>query len=249
MPASHAAGLIRHGIALGMLCGLAASAWAVDETATESSGSSGSVQSADAPIIPMPQFNFDIPMQPLAAALERYAGIAHLSIMVPSDMVRDLKSSPLQGRYSSEAALRQLLDGTGLVAEAHDSGAAGKTYLLKEAAKPAAAPAGLAALYSQGSYPGLVQLRIWQALCAHARTAPGRYRLLFQFQMDAAGHLADTRLLVSTGDRHRDAEVLDALQQVQVEAPPPPALMHQSVLMSLLPDSPGADHRCDQGKP
>jgi TonB family protein len=233
------------GIAVGMLCGLVAPAWAADDAAAPLAGG---LPPADVTTTSASPLAFDIPMQPLAAALERYAGIAHLSIVVTSDMVRGRTSSPVQGRYSSQAALQRLLEGTGLVADVHDSGA-GKTYLLREVDKPAAAPAGMSTLFSQQGYPGLVQSRIWQALCTNARTAPGQYRLLFQFQLDAAGHLADARLLVSTGDARRDAAVLDSLQHVQVEPPPPPALVRQSVLMSLLPGSPGTEFRCEQARP
>lgn len=226
-----------------MLCASLASACAAGDASGNPSGDGQSADtSAASAILP----DFDIPALPLAAALERYSRITRLSIMIPGDMAHDLTSSPLRGRYLPEAALRLLLEGTGLAAEAYDSGVAGKTYLLKKSAEPAAP--GLPALYSQGGYPGLVQLRIWQALCADPYTAPGIYRLLFRFQIDAAGHLSGANLLASTGDAGRDAEVLAALKRVQVE-PPPPALTQKSMLMSLLPDGTGAARQCAQERP
>lgn len=236
-------GLIRHGIVLGMLCGLVTPACAADVAATPAAGQDG-MQSADVPRGPERTFDFDIPAQPLAMALERFARITRLSIIVSSDMVRTLTSSPLRGTYPAESALRQLLQGSGLTAEAHDAGAAEKTYLLKEADR-AAAPAGTSVAADQKAYSGLVQSRIWRALCADPRTVPGAYRLLFQFEVSAAGDLDAVRLLVSTGDERRDAGVLHALRQVQV-GPPPPAFARQPVVMSLLPDSAGAALQCTQ---
>lgn len=134
-----------------------------------------------------PLFDFDIPAQPLAEALTRYAAIADRPALFASDMTVGRESAPVRRRYAAETALRLLLDGTGLAAEALDS-ELGRTFLLKPVPVPPAAPrAGLADLLGAGDYAGLAQACIVQALCADARTRPGRYSAVLRFRADAAG--------------------------------------------------------------
>jgi TonB family protein len=245
MLASNTASLIRPGIVLWAVCGLSAATWAAGAIASPDDGvSSAIVQDASAS---GPLRDFDIPVQSLAKALRRYAVLVDLPIVFSSDMVRGRNSSAVQGRYSSEEALRQLLDGTGLSAERQDS-RVGTTILLKDTGKPDISRSAVAQLFGQAGYPGLVQQRIWQALCADPHTAPGRYRLLFRFQIDPAGHLADTQLLASTGDARRDAAVLDTLQRIQVAAPPP-AIVQHPLTMSMLPDALATAAPCESGAP
>lgn len=243
MLASNAAGLIRPGIILWAVCGLTASTWAAEAIAPSNDGMpSAIVRDASGPLL-----DFDIPAQSLAKALQRYAVLVDLPIVFSSDMVRGRNSSAVQGRYSSEDALRQLLDGTGLSAERQDS-RVGTTILLKDTGKSERARSAVAQLFSQAGYAGLIQQRIWQALCADPHTVPGRYRLLFRFQIDPTGHLAGTQLLASTGDARRDAAVLDTLQRVQVVAPPP-AIVQHPLTMSLLPDALAAAVPCESRAP
>lgn len=238
---AHSPGLSPCGIALWMLCGLTAPAW-------------GATDSADAPqdntVSHNTQqlFDFDIPAQSLAGALNRYAEVSGQSTVFSSEMVSGRTSSPLQGRFASGQALRRLLEGTGLTAEKHNS-TFGEIYLLKDDGKPDAAGSGIDALFSQGGYPGLIQTRIWQALCTDAFTAPGSYRILFRFRVDTTGRIANVRLLSSTGNRRRDAALLTSLQRVQIELPPPAAVVQQPLTMLLSPHGPDGAHngpRCDR---
>jgi TonB family protein len=245
----HSARLSRRGVALWMLCGFASPALA-------GIGAGVGARAADGADLPPPAdmqhgvmqdsvHDFNIPAQPLAAALNRYADISGQSTVFSSEMAAGRTSSAVQGRYASENALRLLLDGTGLIVEKHPS-SLGDIFLLKENSQPDAPRAGVATLFSQGGYPGLIQARVWQALCADTRTAPGRYRILFRFEVDAAGRLADARLLSSTGNNSRDAALLDALRRVQVDVPPPAAVLQQPLTMLLLPDDPHAAPQCDR---
>jgi hypothetical protein len=241
MAQSVARPLSRCGLSLGLLCGMAPPAWAgvagTDSHVAEAAEAGESAASAT------PSRDFDIPAQPLMTALDSYASATHLSIVAPSEMVRDRMSAPVHGRLSADAALRQLLAGTGLIAERQDDGMAA-TYYLKEAAGRAAPRPGRTVLFGSPAYAALVQARIWQALCADARTVPGQYRTAFRFQIDPDGHLDHPRLFASTGDDSRDAAVLNVLGQVRVD-PPPAALARQSVLMRLSPDDPAHPHRCE----
>lgn len=69
------------------------------------------------------QINFSIPAGSLAAALNAYASQAGRQLMFTSDQVAGRRSPGLSGRMSADAALDQLLAGSGLVAVQSSSGA------------------------------------------------------------------------------------------------------------------------------
>lgn len=61
-------------------------------------------------------YKFDMPRQPLAAALQSYGQTAERQIIFTNDLVRDRLAPELRGNYSAEEALSRLLEGTDLVA-------------------------------------------------------------------------------------------------------------------------------------
>lgn len=216
-------------MALWVLCMFASSAWAADGGAAPPPGDAR--QQAPASETTGQFLGFDIPAQPLAAALNHYASITERAALFRSEVVAGRTSSAVRGRYTPEAALAMLLEGTGLVAERTRTGPV-EAFALKVLAQPeASVPAAWA---GAGDYPGLVQARLWQALCGGIRTAPGRYRALLRFRVDAAGGIHRVQLLGSTGDTGRDTAMLDALGQVRMDAPPPPGML-QPMTMLILP--------------
>ena len=60
------------------------------------------------------QFEFDIPEQPLSAALLEFARVAGVSVGFESAVAVEKRSIPLNGRYGTEEALDELLAGSGL---------------------------------------------------------------------------------------------------------------------------------------
>ena len=62
------------------------------------------------------QRTFDIPVQPLASALNAFGTQAGIQVSVEASVVRGLQSQAVAGTMSIDAALRQLLGGTGIVA-------------------------------------------------------------------------------------------------------------------------------------
>ncbi|WP_087723666.1 TonB family protein [Pandoraea sp. PE-S2T-3] len=179
-----------------------------------------------------PHFDFDIPAQPLNDALQRYGAVARQPALYRSEIVTGQISTAVRGRYSPEAALHLLLEGTGLSAERFDMGQS-SAFILKAASDSVAAPVANG-LGDRTGYPGLVQTRVWQALCANPLTAPGRYRAVLRFQLDAAGHVERPRLIGSTGDTRRDTAVLETLRDIRMDAAPPND-MPQPVTLLLLP--------------
>lgn len=232
---SHPFRLTCSGVALWILCGFA-SAWAVEGVQPPPA-----VSSQAGPLL-----DFDIPAQPLLAALNRYASLTSRPALVSSEAVAGRTSAAIRGRYPPETALRMLLEGTGLAAERIRSGPA-DAFVLKPA-RIVAAPLE-AALARAGDYPGLVQARLWDALCADARTRPGNYRALLRFGVDGVGQVRQVQLLGSTGNAQRDAALRTRLEQVRMGDPPPPG-MPQPLTMIVMPSdsiSAGTAPRCDGG--
>lgn len=225
MVPSPASSVTRYGIALSMLCGLTVPTW----TAAQVVGTGE------------PLYEFDIPAQSLSVALGRYADVSGQSTVFSSEMVAGRTSSAVDGRYSAGDALRHLLAGSGLIAQQHHSGL-GDIFLLQVDDTPAASATDIDARVHRGAYPGLLQTRVWQALCADARTAPGNYRILFRFRIDQNGRLADAQLLSSSGNAARDFALLEVVQRVQLEAPPPAVLAQQDLTMLLLPEDANGRH-------
>lgn len=175
-------------------------------------------------------FFFDIPAQPLADALQRYAMISGRPALFSSAQVAGLTSSPVRGDLVADIALERLLAGTGLVAQHARSGPAEAFVLKTSATEPL--PSGNDA--PARIYAGRVQAGVWAALCANAVTRPGQYRALLRFEIDMTGTLRDARLLTSTGERGRDSAVLHVLASVHIDGAPPQAL-EQPLTMVLLP--------------
>ncbi|MGF6346875.1 STN domain-containing protein [Variovorax sp. W2I14] len=238
---SYIARLSRRVVALGMLCGLAGAAWAMDAAKAPTGGA----PSRSSSVTTGRQFDFDIPAQPLDAALFKYGDVSRQPALFDTNMIVGRTSSAVRGRYAPEVALHQLLEGTGLTAEKLQS-EHGETFVLKDAGKVSpVAQATLPRLFNEGGYPGLIQARIWQALCADPRIAPGAYSSLFRFQVDPTGRIRSPLLLGTTGDAHRDALLLATLRRVQIDRSPPPAVAQQPLTMMLLPFD-RSEQRCGQ---
>ncbi|WP_411881433.1 secretin and TonB N-terminal domain-containing protein [Polaromonas sp. YR568] len=188
-------------------------------------------------------FDFDLPAQPLSSALERYAVITDRSVLFSDALVAGRMSSPVKGRHAPEAALAALLAGTGLAAE-NPGGRLQNSFVLKQASAAAAAQADGPGL--ERSYDGLVQMRVWEALCADRRTAPGNYRASLRLTVDPGGRLAAPALIGSTGDAGRDQAVLAALDRLQMDHSPPAGL-RQPLVLVILPRGRIAGQACRTG--
>jgi len=57
---------------------------------------------------------FDVPGQPAVAALNDFARQADITLFFPYDLVADVQTHPLKGRYTVPDGLTHLLTGTGL---------------------------------------------------------------------------------------------------------------------------------------
>lgn len=195
-----------------------------------------------------PYLDFDIPALPLNAALNRYADTTGQPALFPSDLTAGRTSSAIRGRYSAEVALSALLEGTGLSIDKLDS-VLGQTFVLKAAERRVVVQQnGMTELFREDGYPGLIQRRIWQALCANSYTTPGKYTALLRFYLDAGGHVNGARLLGSSGNRERDVALLEVLRMVRIDRAPPPVLTRQPLTITVSPGDPVSGSQCRHAK-
>jgi TonB-dependent receptor len=100
------------------------------------------------------QRSFNIPAQPLAAAIAALGRQAHLQIVAPADGIETLRNRPIQGVQDARAALRALIAGTGLEIHSDD----GARIVLRMAGPPpargAAPPTEHPAALSDAPAPG-----------------------------------------------------------------------------------------------
>ncbi len=159
--------------------------------------------------------DFDIPRQPLQAALEQYGIRTGQALLYETRILAGRFSSPVVGRYTPDAALHRLIEGTGVRADYVNAHA---FVLSLDAAAPRAAarvPAGKARYY------GLLQAGIEQALCADPATAPGAYRVGMRFWLDGAGVMQRFEMAGTTGDVVLDEKIVVRLRGFSVGEPPP----------------------------
>jgi hypothetical protein len=166
---------------------------------------------------------FDIPPQPLAQALARFGEQAGLAALVDSRLTAGRRSGGVHGYYPPPAALRLLLQNTGLAA--HYTSADAFTVLMAEARKNSlplsinnAGDTSTLGLGGNG-YAAVIQRAILRLLCASPQTRPGGYRAVLQFWLSAQGSVSRVELLDSTGLDSRDTAILDRLRRLHMDMP------------------------------
>lgn len=188
---------------------------------------------------------FDIPAQPLEAALFKYGETSLMPALYPSELVRGLRASAVKGRFSSEEALRRLLAGTGLSVQRART-QHGEVFRLGSNAGATALPQEVESEQAQtdlNGYPARVQSSVMQALCAHPLTAPGPYRALIEFGVDTAGKVDAVTLVEPTGEPQRDGLLMSALQRLHL-GKSPSATTPAVYTIALLPAAPGTVPPC-----
>lgn len=191
---------------------------------------------------------FDIPPQPLLAALRTYGEITGQAVLVDNTLAAGRNSPGVRGNYDKTEALRQLLAGTGLVASyssdqaftlklAEPSSYTGK--MVREQPESAGL-GGIEAVIER--YAGKIQKPIEDALCQSDDTRPGTYRLALQLWIAASGRVEQTKLLDAMQSPRRADEVRRVLNRLTLD--PPPSGMPQPITLLLLPNRPGEASAC-----
>lgn len=186
-----------------------------------------------------PTIAFDIPAQPLGAALERYGDGTGREVLYDAALARSRRSGAVQGVFTPAAALRLLLEGTGLSARFM----ADRTFVLVPPPEHDAAVSAAPAAVQQGYY-ARIQASLRNALCSSAEARPGRYRLAALFWIGSSGKVARYERLGSTGAAYLDTTVDDKLRTLAIGGPPPVGF-RQPVLVMIVPQAPGVTLACE----
>jgi hypothetical protein len=181
---------------------------------------------------------FDIPSQPLAAALNAYGTRSGLQVLYESALAANRTSTAIRGTFTPEAALNALLAGTGLVGRRTDVDAVTVAPESRERSTDAAPVA------PDARFLGALQAGILNAFCQNADTRPGAYRLALQLWIAPTGALQRTSLLGSTGNTRRDEALVSQLRDVQLAIRPPPGLS-QPITLVIMPRSPLQPPECE----
>lgn len=179
-------------------------------------------------------FPLKIPAQSLGDALEQFSRVTGIAVLMDGEYA-GLRVSGVQGDYRAREALAVLLRGTRLTARWYASaeafavgpGDAGRR------AEPRIAGSPAIGVLKYRSYAGYIQGRLWKELCRHNRTRPGNYRLAVQLWIGSRGVVEKVALLSSTGDRIRDAAVIEAIMSLSLDRVP--AHLPQPVTVLLTP--------------
>jgi hypothetical protein len=173
---------------------------------------------------------FDIPAQPLDAALSAFGATSGTQLLFDPDLTEGRHTNGTKGIFTAEAALRQLLAGTGVAARA--IGDEGFTLVPELTAASAGDRAEISPTVQRFSiYSAAVQSAIHSALCRHAETAPGSYRVLARVWIAPSGVTDRAELLTSSGDAHRDAVLAASFRGLTIGSSPPSDLPQPVTLL------------------
>lgn len=171
---------------------------------------------------------FDIPFQTLQDALDDFDAATGFSGLYSADAIAFHQSVAVHGQFTPEAALRKLLEQSGL----RSYFTARDAYVLEADASivvSSTTPAPQAGV----DFEALLQSGVRAAFCRNALIAPGDYRIALSFRVAATGRVEQARLLDTTGDRARDVEILKSLRTIRFARGP--AHPEQAFIMLILP--------------
>lgn len=184
--------------------------------------------------VPMP---FDIPTQPLAAALDRYGDATGREVLYSPTLTDGRTSKPVKGTFMPEAALQLLLAGTGLAARFLKD----NSFVLVPMPQAAESQAGRAVARQ---YYGAVQAKLRDVLCRAGTARPGGYRITALVWIEPSGMIARFERLGSAGAGELDRGIDNAVRNLSIGAPLPEGFA-QPILVMILPNAPGVTMSCD----
>jgi hypothetical protein len=198
-----------------------------------------------------PRF-FDIPSEPLAAALQAYSQDTGVGLFYESEIAAGLKSPALKGRFTPKAALRALLAGTGFIIQYNRDDAVSlstpQSLESQDDHSSGVASLSLPQLVIRPNEDGMddallrefgeaVQTEVTSALTKDAGVRSGNYRIRVKLWIDPSNTISRAEVAQTTGDRGRDAEISTILQGLTISRAPP-AGMPQPVRIVISVGSP-----------
>lgn len=195
---------------------------------------------------------FDIPSEPLAAALQAFSQRSGVELFYESAITEGLQSPALKGDFTPRDALRQLLAGTGFVIHYNLHNAV--SLSLPAAASWAEQPdhsmgnasLSLAPLNVVAGGPDDEQLRefsealqndVSTALAKNRDIRSGNYRIRIKLWIDPSRAIRRAQVTETTGDSARDAAIANVLQGLMITRAPPSGLA-QPVRVIVAVDTP-----------
>ncbi len=193
---------------------------------------------------PEAQYKFDIPSQPLMTSLKAVSAITKLELYYESSLIEGQRSPPVSGLLSPDAALRRLLEGTGLSLASFEAG----TITLLPTRQPLKGQ-DIAALKSRAAefnpYFALVQASLRAALCQERAIQTDQAELIVRLWIAPSGSVARADILSPTGSGERDRVYASALRNIVIGQAPPQA-MPQPVTLMVLPRTSRMAAECQQ---
>lgn len=169
--------------------------------------------------------DYDIPAQPLEAALKAYTVVSGAQLLYETALTAGRRSSEVKGRLGSDSALQALLAGSGLTGRRTDVDA----FIIVPV--PAEQAGGsLPVVAPDARFLGALQTGVVDALCRNPQTRPGAYRIALELWVAPSGRVQRAGLIGSTGDGVRDAALISALQSATIPLAPPSGVPQPFVL-------------------
>jgi hypothetical protein len=188
---------------------------------------------------------FDLPVQPLAAALVTFSELTGYSVLVSSSLTTGRQAAAVHGEFEPRDALQRLLADSGLLIRYVGARAFTLLPALTAASTVSTRDGGVSGRASDDAkneldrenYAAGLQLSITRLLCAVQPEAFGRYRIGFQLWFGDDGKVRDARLLESSGVRKRDVAVLSALRGLVIDGLPRDLPQPVTILLTPRSDS------------
>lgn len=183
------------------------------------------------------ELQFDIPSQPLAAALRAYGQATGLEVFYDGSLSIGRFSAAVRGSYPPMTGLRALLRGTGYVARNTEIA---NTVTIVSAPPVASLRAGFERFQP---YFAVLQARFSDALCDTDDSMLGAEMVTLRFWVDPSGVITHAEALGLDGDVDGRRAVAAKLKGLRVGKDPPPGLP-QPLTMVVYPPSAGEAAGC-----
>ncbi|MEA3390824.1 TonB C-terminal domain-containing protein [Sphingopyxis indica] len=193
----------------------------------------------------MQERRYDIPAQPVAQAIAEFATVSGVNIIYRQSLAGARQSTPLSGVYAAPAALRHLLQGTGLSARFTGPNSA---VIFVEGQPPPTDRAGNAVTASPSAlhldmaevraprlvgrrdpsaynhYAQRVQTEIFERLKRDGAYEGRSFRIEIAVSVDPTGRIDEVRLMRGSSEPDWDARVRQILFGTLISSPPPEGL-------------------------
>lgn len=183
--------------------------------------------------------SFNIPAQMLTTALDAYSQASGRQLFYDGALALDRQSNAIRGVLSPDAALSDLLAGTGLGARA--TGPASIT--IEPAAYGFVSSSGSAASAGSVPYFANVQGAVIRALCAGEDTRPGLSDTIVRVWVGSSGKVVRAQA-VEPGRRDSLVAYENALRGLALGVPPP--TIPQPIVLAVLARHPEQQSGCNE---